>query len=76
VAGPRRAFNYTVAADMYKDGLSVGQIALLVGCSPYHVRKTLHQEGIAFADRGRAAYERWAEKLIAAEAAEHAANGR
>jgi predicted transcriptional regulator len=65
-----RKFDYDQAADMYKDGLSVEQIALLLGLTERAVRFALNHCDITLADKGRTAYERWAEKLIAAEAAE------
>jgi hypothetical protein len=58
-----RSFDICLAIAMYRDGLTREQIALLLDSSISAVSVAFVRHGIAHTERGRASYERWAEKL-------------
>jgi len=67
--GRKRTFDHDVAVEMYLDGLSYEKISLLLDVPLATLGNMFTRRKITHADRGRRTYERWAEKLVAAEEA-------
>lgn len=52
-----------MACEMFRDGLTVKQTALLLGVGRKAVENALSSADLSLADKGSASYARWAERL-------------